>query len=124
MMNNNSRLAETKRVPKINYRKMVKVGRNPNVKGNANRQFGPYNLPNKEGNCNNVAQNCGNITPRRRGQGRCSMGHGGHANTGKGKCGNRVPRAPVHILQRHKVPNTPMKHVLIMSYISLDYEKH
>jgi hypothetical protein len=24
------------------------------------------------------------------------MGHKGHANAGKGKCGNRVPRAPIH----------------------------
>ena len=55
-------LSGTKRVPKVNYGKnrpkedetlMLRVH-------NSNGQYGSYNRPNKEGNCNNVAQNRGN----------------------------------------------------------------
>jgi hypothetical protein len=96
MLNNNSKFAETKRVPKANYGKMAKGGRNPNIKGNSNGRSSLYNHPNKKGNCNNIVQLSGNIAPRIRRQERRDMGHGGHANAGQGGHGNRVPRAAIH----------------------------
>ena len=89
----------------------------------------------------------GTIAPRKKGQGGRGMGHGGHANAGKVKRGNKVSRAPIYPPKAHgaetlfpderfvaiallptngssllvtfplPINRSSIKHVLIMSYV-------
>jgi hypothetical protein len=92
-------------------------------KENSNGKSCLYNCLNKKGNRNIIAPNRGNIAPRIRGQGGRGIGHGSHTNAGKQKHGNRVPRALFHPPKAQGAKLT--KEVcLIMSYTSLNNEKH
>ena len=129
--------------------KMAKRGRNPKCQGYLILMDNLVHIiiPIRKEIATTLHKIVGTIAPRKKGQGGRGMGHGGHANAGKVKRGNKVSRAPIYppkalgaettfsrrtvrrnsplptngssLLVTFPLPinGSPMKHVLIMSYV-------
>ena len=82
---------------------MAKRGRNPKCQGYVILMDNLVHIivPIRKEIATTLHKIVGTIAPRKKGQGGRGMGHGGHANAGKVKRGNKVSRAPIYPPKAH-----------------------